>query len=105
MVKRCLAILVLLVVPAIAEPLSIKGTFGFNWDTHKPSKCAAITGALLTKLTKEYTCVPPKPDHESASGVKIVAMCKAKQGDREYELYASAKDCNAERETQLANGD
>jgi hypothetical protein len=103
MVKRCIVILALLAIPASADPPAIKGTFGFDWSTPKRSRCAAITGALLTRLTKDYVCAPPKAG--SASGVAIVATCTAKKGHSEFMLFASAKDCTEERETQLANGE
>jgi hypothetical protein len=103
MVKRCLAVLVLLVVPASADPPALKGTFGFDWFKPERSRCAAVTGALLTKLTKDYVCV--SPDAGSSSGAAIVATCTAKKGKSEFLLFATRKDCTNERDTQLANGE
>jgi hypothetical protein len=90
-----------LVAPARADSPPIKGTFGFD-VTRPKQKCAKVDGALLTKLNKSYTCT--KPDSDSASGKPWLASCKAKQGSNMYMLFATAADCNEERETQLANG-
>ncbi|MEO7731201.1 MAG: hypothetical protein ABIY55_09535 [Kofleriaceae bacterium] len=49
-----------------------------------------------------YTC--SKPDTDSASGKPWLASCQAKKGGSMYMLFATAADCNEERETQLANG-
>jgi hypothetical protein len=105
MVKRCLAVLILLVAPASAEPPAIKGTFGFDWFKPERSRCAAVTGALLNRLTKDYVCTPPDGEGSSASGVTIVAKCTAKQGKSEFLLFATRKACVDERDTQLANGE
>jgi hypothetical protein len=91
---------VALVTPALADPPPIKGTFGFD-VTRPKQKCAKVEGALLAKL-KSYTCT--KPDADSASGKPSVASCQAKKGSSMYMLFATAADCNEERETQLANG-
>jgi hypothetical protein len=103
MVKRCLAAVLLLAVPASADPPAIKGTFGFDWFNPQSSHCAAVTGALLTRLTKDYVCAPP--DTGSASGAPIVATCTAKKGKSELLLFATRKACVDEREMQLANGE
>lgn len=103
MVKRCLAVLVLLVVPASADPPAIQGTFGFDWFKPETSRCAAITGALLTKLTKDYVCA--RSDTGSSSGVPIVATCKAKKAKSEFLLFSTRKACVDERDMQLANGE
>ena len=87
--------------PAPAAP-AIKNTYAFDWSSLHTSKCAKVTGALLTKLTKSYTC--KVPDIGSASGKPLIAVCTAKKGNSEYFAFGSAKDCNEERETQLANG-
>jgi hypothetical protein len=105
MVRRCFVALVLFSVPALADPPAIKGTVGFDWLKPEKSRCTAVAGALLTKLTKDYTCVTPAKDHESLSGVTLVAACKAKKGDSEYLLFSTTKDCVKEREMQLANGE
>jgi hypothetical protein len=100
---RSLALLVLLVSPLAAAEPAIKGTFGFDWLRPEKSSCAEVKGALLAKLERRYRCAPPET--ESASGAKVVAVCKAKQGRSEVMLFASAAACREERETQLANGD
>jgi hypothetical protein len=105
MIQRSLVVLALLAVPASADTPKIKGTVGFDWLKPKTSKCTAIAGALLTRLTKEYVCAPPESGGASASGVAIVATCKAKKGESEFMLFSTAKDCVKERETQLANGE
>ena len=111
MIKRCLVVVVLglLVGPAVAEPSKakppnppkIEGMFGFNSMKVETAKCAKVTGALLTKLTNNYRCVTPD-NAEGSSGVTITATCNAKNGKGEsmYLLFANAKDCNAERETE-----
>lgn len=106
MIKRSLAALALIAVPAFAEPPrapKIEGTFGF--DVFKPKqKCAKVTGALLTRLSKEYRCTSPDNHGETGSGVTTVATCAAKKKpESEYMLFATPADCNKERETQLAN--
>jgi hypothetical protein len=118
MILRSLIALVLIAATAAAEPpkadapkaeppkppaLKIEGTFGF--DTMKPKqKCTKVAGALLTKLSKLYTCAPPDNGGETGSGVKYIGECKVKKGPAsEYMLFASAADCDKERETQLAN--
>lgn len=104
MLARSLAVLVLIAAPALAgpaKPARIEGSFGF--DVMKPrAKCARVTGALLTRLSKGYRCGPSETD--TASGVKTVAVCKAKTGDSQFLLFAASADCENERETQLANG-
>src|ERR1700733_1119839 len=57
MTRRVVVVLLaLLVTPAFADPPKLKGTFGFD-VMHPKAACAAVSGALLTKLTKDYTCV------------------------------------------------
>lgn len=73
--------------------------FGFNAMKIETAKCAKITGALLTKLTNNYRCVTPD-NAEGSSGVMITATCKANKGETLYLLFANAKDCTAERETE-----
>jgi hypothetical protein len=105
--KALLALLLLSSV-AIADPapakLEIENTFGF--DVMKPkTKCAKVTGALLKKLNTSYTCMAPDGSVGTASGKVQVAECKVKKGKKsELMLFATAADCNEERETQLANG-
>jgi len=104
MLMRSLAALVLISAPAFAEPAKaprLDGSFAF--DVMKPrTKCAKVTGALLTKLSKGYSCGPA--DTDTASGGKTVAVCKAKTGDSQFMLFATNADCENERQTQLANG-
>lgn len=104
MIARGLAVLALIATPALAEPAKapkLEGSFAF--DVMKPrTKCAKVTGALLTKLSKGYSCGPA--DSDTASGVKTAAACKAKSGDSQFLLFATNADCEKERETQLANG-
>lgn len=104
MLARSVAVLALLAAPALAEPAKaprLEGSFAF--DVMKPrTKCAKVAGALLTRLTKGYTCGPAETD--SASGAKIVAACKAKKGDSQFLLFTTNADCENERTTQLANG-
>jgi hypothetical protein len=101
--KLLLAILVGPVAMASADPLVIKGTYGF--DVMKPKqKCVKVDGAVLKKLTKSFKCEAPADPKASASGKTLVAECPAKKGSSRYLLLADAKDCNEERETQLANG-
>ncbi len=112
MIGRCLVVVLVLsglgaavhaeppAVPPAPPAPALPGTFGF--DVFKPRKaCTKVTGALLTKL-KAYQCVGPATN--TASGKPTVATCKAKRGRSEYMLFATAADCNEERETQLANG-
>jgi hypothetical protein len=104
MARRVVVVLLaLLVTPAFADPPKLKGTFGFDWSKPRVA-CAAVSGALLAKLTKDYTCVTPGDPKSSASGGTMVAVCTAKKGHSEYLVFATAKDCTEERETQLANG-
>jgi hypothetical protein len=111
MIKRCLLVLILISPAALAEPAKppasppspkIEGTFGFDVMKSVSTKCAKVTGALLTKLTKDYRCAPPTV--QSASGVAVVASCAAKKGDSSYMLFATNHDCEEERQTQVANG-
>ena len=83
------------------KPPKLEGSFAF--DVMKPrTRCAKVTGALLTRLTRSYSCGPA--DADTASGVKTVAVCKAKAGDGQFLVFAQAADCENERQTQLANG-
>jgi hypothetical protein len=104
MLTRSLAVLALLAAPALAEPAKpakLEGSFAF--DVMKPrTKCAKVTGALLTRLSKSYSCGPAETD--TASGVKTVAACKAKTGDSQFLLFTTSADCENERQTQVANG-
>ena len=75
---------------------------GFEWRDDKPSTCMKVTGALLTKLTKDYTCTP---GYATASNVTMVANCQAKKGNSQYVLFSTAKDCANERKAQLADWD
>jgi len=123
MILRSLAVLALIAAPAFAEPakppradapkadapkaeaLKIEGTFGFDVMKSERTKCAKVAGALLTKLNKSYRCARPDPDHDTASGIKSFASCKAKKGPSEYMLFTTLHDCEEERGTQEANGD
>jgi len=98
-------LLAVLCTPALADAPKLKGTFGFDWLKPQVSKCVAVSGALLTRLTKDYTCVAPENPTQTASGVTLIATCTARQGKSEYLVFSSAKDCTNERETQLANGE
>ncbi|HRC58656.1 MAG: hypothetical protein IPI49_30615 [Myxococcales bacterium] len=81
--------------------IEIAGTYAFDWYRGTRSRCAKVSGALLRKLKKGYTCTPP--DAGSASGRPVLAQCT--KGERsQYLLFATAADCKEERETQLANG-
>jgi hypothetical protein len=112
MLTRCLVALTLIAAPALAEPAKvpkdakapkIEDTFGFDVMKSEKTKCAKVTGALLTKLTRSYRC--QVPEIESASGLPYVAKCTAKKGDSAYMLFTTKVDCEKERETQVANGD
>jgi hypothetical protein len=88
-----------------AEPVQIKGTFGFDVMTPNKSKCTKVDAALLAKLTKSYTCTAPEDPKASASGKPIVAECTVKKGKKSsFMLFATKDECVEERETQLANG-
>ena len=103
MIKRSLAVLALAAVPAFAEPAKtpkIEGTFGFDVMKSERTKCAKVAGALLTKLTQDYRCKPPKGDGKAYSGGTIIAECKAKKGRGGYTLFATLHDCEEERQTQ-----
>jgi hypothetical protein len=116
MALRCSRFVTVLAAPALcallagaalaepAPPLKIAGSFGF--DVHRPKQvCAKVAGALLTRLSKDYHCAPPDNGGETGSGVTSVATCTPKvKRESEYMLFATAGDCNKERETQLANG-
>src|ERR1041384_8378059 len=99
MIVRSLAALVLIAAPAFAEPVKapkLDGSFAF--DVMKPrTRCAKVTGALLTRLSKAYSGAPA--DTDTASGVKTVAVCKAKTGDSQFMLFATNADCENERQT------
>jgi hypothetical protein len=73
-IARGLAVLVLIATPALAEPARTPGLEGsFTFDVMRPrTKCAKVTGALLTRLSKGYRCGPAESD--TASGVKTVAV-------------------------------
>ncbi len=101
--KLVLALL-LLASPAFADPPVIKDTFGFDWLMPEKSTCTKVSGALLAKLTKQYTCVVPEDPTASASGKRIVAKC-TKGTKSEFLLFATKKECTLERETQLANAE
>jgi hypothetical protein len=90
---------------AHAEPVEIKGTFGFDVMRPEKSKCTKVDAALLKKLTKDFTCTAPEDPKASASGKPIVAECTIKKGKRSsFLLFATKPECAEERETQLANG-
>jgi len=93
---------VLWTTAAVADAPILKGTVGFDSMDIQHSKCTAVSGALLAKLTRNYACTPG--DDHTASGVTAVAVCKAKKGNSEFDLFSTKKDCVNERETQLANG-
>lgn len=104
MITRSLAVLALIAASAIAEPAKpprLQESFAFDVMKLR-TKCARVTGALLTRLSKSYRCGPA--DTDTASGVKTVAVCKAKTGDSQFLLFATNADCENERQTQLANG-
>lgn len=104
MKRLLLAVGVCLAVPAVADPPQIKNSYGF--DVMKPkTKCVKVAGAVVTKLAKQYTCAAPADPTASASGKPMLAECPAKKGTSRYLLFAAQKDCNEERETQLANGE
>jgi hypothetical protein len=88
-----------------ADPVQIKGTFGFDVMSPNKSKCTKVDAALLAKLSKNYVCTPPEDPNSSASGKPIVAECVLKKGKRSsFLLFATKPECVEERETQLANG-
>jgi hypothetical protein len=92
--------------PAPSEPVvspKIEGAFAFDVTTPRRT-CAKVTGALLTKLRKQFTC-RADPDHGSASGKPVIAECTAHKGTHFYMVLATTKDCEDERLTQLANGE
>lgn len=107
------AILACLAHPAAAERAAppppapapvLKDTFGFDYMKPQSSKCTKITGALLTKLTRSYTCEAVEGG-TTASGKPAVARCEVKKGKPSgYVLFKAIADCKEERETQLANG-
>jgi hypothetical protein len=107
-----LAILACLVLPAAAEVVApppsapaIKDTFGFDYMRPRNSKCTKVSGALLTRLTKNYRC-EPVDDGTTASGKPAVADCKVKKGKpSSFLLFKAVADCKLERETQLANAE
>jgi hypothetical protein len=114
--RRTLASLILLAFAALSQaaapasadghvpaPIVIKGTYGFDWHKPAKSKCVKVSGALLRKLQKSYTCATV--DKQTASGKPAVAACTNAGKTSEYLLFSSAADCKAERDTQLANGD
>jgi len=103
--SRALAVVLLAVLasPAHADPPSLRGTFGFDWIDPEHSKCVAVKGALLTKLTSKFRCAAP--DTGSASGVKVVAMCTEPKRRAEWMVFATIADCRKERDMQLANGE
>ena len=103
MTRMLLAVLIvaaLVGTPLADTPLPIEGTYGFNVFMPK-KKCKPVKGALLALLRSKYTC--ELVESEGASGRHIFARCTAKRGRSEFLLLATAKACEDERETQLAN--
>jgi hypothetical protein len=74
----------------------IQGAYAFETFRPKASKCAKVTGALLTKLTKEYDC------ESMATPGAIIATCEAKRGNTAYMVLATAKDCDSARAAAIA---
>lgn len=102
---RIMLLALLISTPAAADPVEIKGTFGFDAMTPNKSKCTKVDAALLAKLSKKYECKAPEDPNASASGKPIVAECNVKKGKRSsFLLFATKPECVEERETQLANG-
>jgi hypothetical protein len=99
-----IALTLLATTPALADAPTIKDTYGFDIMKPKSSKCAKVTGALLKKLTKSYTCETSE-EGTGASGKTPVADCKAKKGSSEFLLMKTAAECKVERQTQIDNGD
>jgi hypothetical protein len=103
MPKLALLALALLAAPAFADAPKIDSTYGFDWSKDPAkAKCAKVEGALRARLEKQFACGAPEAG--SASGRPVVAACKAKSGSGEWLLFATKDDCDAERETQAANG-
>src|SRR5262249_34029391 len=101
---RCSLVVLALAAGAVAAAPppapKIQGTFGFDVMKSERTKCAKVTGALFTRLGKDYRCAPPDGDGKGGSGVPIVASCKAKKGQSAYLLFATPLDCETERATQ-----
>ena len=100
---RTLLLVAALASTALADTPVIKDKFAFDMMAPKTSKCAKVTGALYSKLTKSYTC--KKPDAGgTASGKPALSLCATKNEDSQYLVFDKEVDCKAERDTQLANG-
>lgn len=111
-------ILVALVVPATAlgrrpsepppEPRpapQIAKTYAFDWMDPFRSKCRKVSGKLLSRIKKTFTCEGADPDVGTASGKQLVARCTNTSGKRkiEYLHFATLADCKLERDTQLSH--
>lgn len=78
------------------DPSKVVGKYGFDWLNISKSKCEKIE----EKLSPAFKCI--QPSNGSASGVDVVSQCKLSK-KKEFLIFKSLKDCNEERETQLAN--
>lgn len=84
---------------------SLKGQFTFNWFS-APDKttCKTVDDKLLGSFKSDtYECDLTVITN-TASG-EPARVCKQKDGDAEYLIFASEKSCELERETQVSNAD
>lgn len=84
---------------------SLKGQFTFNWfSAPDQTTCKAVDDTLLSTFKSEaYECDMTVVTN-TASG-EPARICKQKDGDAEYLIFATEKACELERETQASNGD
>ena len=90
-----------------AEPVVLpKDAAAFDWLHPESSRCAKVAGALRARLTsKQFTCAGPSSDASTASSTPLLATCSETSKKREFLVFATLRDCKAERDTQLANAE
>lgn len=106
-VSLCLSAPLAFAIPsANAETLdSLRGRYAFNWHvTSEKVPCVRVDGKLLSLFkSNAYSCNLSTVTN-TASGEPAV-VCTRKTKGAEYLIFASMKSCEAERQTQLSNGD
>ena len=101
-----LALAALAVQSAAASPTdAIKGRWAFNWASD-PSKtrCREVEGALLTTLRSKAFVCDLSARTNSSTGAAYVS-CKRARPEAEYLIFKTRALCEAERTTQVSNGD
>ena len=97
-------IMFLLTAPVQAGGLDVlRGKFAFDWS-HDPAKakCVKVDGKLLSDFkSSRYRC-DLKTNSNSSSGANY-RICTQKPHDKEYLIFDTKRECDAERETQATN--